>query len=206
MRAEAPRPLAFTLIAAVLLLAGCTAASEGPTGGDLNDPGVASYLEENSRALASNYGISDPPDIAPVRLIALDEWAKTQISCLTDAGFEVEETADGEGIQFPVIEEQSLRTALNLAIYTCEMQFPVAPKYMEPLSFEQLERLYDYRSGALVECLEQEGYASLEPAPSKDVFVESGGQWSPYEGQTFGDETQRINEECPQVPGDFYDQ
>mgnify|MGYP001085546073 CR=1 FL=1 len=198
-------PATLALCASLLLLAGCATAPQPTPTHELGDPDTSAYLESNAKALAESYGISNPPTVSPVRLITLDEWAPTQITCLSEEGYDASFTPDGQGIQYPKFTEPALTDALNLAIYTCEVRYPVSPRYMQPLSHAQLERLYDYRSGELVKCLANEGVEISSPPPSKEVFVESNGDWSPYAEFTPTDEQIRdLPKQCPQTPADLW--
>jgi len=58
-----------------------------------------------------------------------------------------------------------------------------------------------------VACMEDQGYTVPSKPPSQEVFVEDGGQWSPYEGVAIDDgDLKRVIEACPQVPADLYEQ
>lgn len=204
------RPMAIVLcVGTALVVAGCatgTQVSESAAKRS-SDASLRAYLESNASSLATNYGILDPPEIEMIRLIELDEWADTQRECLREAGFDVELTADGEGLAYPPAADAAVTKNLNLAIYTCEMKYPVDPKYMAPLTPVQLEKLYQYRAGELVSCLEGHGYTVPTQPPSQEVFVEDGGQWSPYEGVAIDDgDLRRVAEACPQVPATLYEQ
>lgn len=196
-----------TLVALVLfgsfLLAGCSDSDQDAKG--LSDPAVVTYLAEQGRALAQSYGLSDPPSVDPIRLIALDEWGSTQVQCLVEAGFDVTSSSDGEGISFSGITDPALQESLNYARYTCEMQYPVAPQYMEPLSEDRLARLYAYRVNVLIPCLEDAGQR-ISPPPSEMTFIESGGAWSPFEDvSAASEEITELMVSCPQIPADLYE-
>ncbi|PPF22271.1 hypothetical protein [Rathayibacter rathayi] len=204
------------IIGAVALTAvACTSALPKPTpelaptstetrDGDI-DEATQAYLKETSAALAAQLGIVDPPPVTPVRLITLNEYADTQLTCLTDAGFDVTLTADGQGLVYPKIDDEGLQQAFDRAVYVCELEYPTQRKYMEPLSTAALEQLYDYRSGELVRCLADRGFGSASEAPSKTVFVDSGGVWSPYKGLSIPEsDAAQVYDECPQTPDSLY--
>lgn len=171
---------------------------------DLN-PGTLAYLKANAEALASQFGIENPPDVEPVRLIKLQEYATTQIACLKDQGYDATFTEDGEGISYPEIKDSALQKALFLAIYTCELKYPVQPRYMTPLTTDGLKALYDYRTRDLVSCLESKGYSLASDPPSETVFVEDGGMWSPYDGLAIDSEDlKQVYADCPQTRDDIY--
>ena len=197
--------------ALVLAIAGCTSvpnAGEAPSSevGEL-DQATLQYLKDNAVALASQLGIDDPPEVKPVRQIRLQEYASTQVTCLQGAGFEVDFTADGEGVSYPAISDPGLQKSFNLAIYTCELEYPVQLRYMVPLTADGLKMLYAYRTGELIACLEGLGYTVSSEPPSETVFVQSGGMWSPYGALAIrSDDVKQIYAECPQTPDDVYGQ
>lgn len=171
------------------------------------DPATRAYLDETATALARQLGIVDPPEVTLVRLVTLSEWAPTRIACLQEAGFDVTETADGEGVQYPPIDDPTLRQSLNLAIYTCELKYPTQLKYMTPLSSEALTTLYAYRTGELVSCLEREGYRVQADPPSLAVFIQTNAGWSPFQDAAIAEaDVKRIYAECPQTPESVYGQ
>ncbi|WP_147304082.1 hypothetical protein [Subtercola boreus] len=172
--------------------------------GDL-DAATLDYLKANAAAFADQLGIADPPSIQPIRLIALNEWAATQISCLQDAGFDVTETPDGQGIAYPQLSDAGLKQSLNLAVYTCEMQYPTQQKYSLPLSTKSLEVLYAYRTGQLLQCLKDQGYGSSTKPPSETVFVQSNGEWTPFSDLAIAEgDLKRVYSSCPQTPDSVY--
>ncbi|MEW2014321.1 hypothetical protein [Microbacterium oleivorans] len=182
-------------------LAGCTSAA--PPDNDAAEE--APSFEAEAAALAESLGIESPPDVKQVRAISLAEWGPTMIQCLKDSGWNATATDDGQGIVYPTVTEPGRTESLNIAIYTCEVQYPVERKYVTPLSDAQLEKLYVYRSTDLIDCLEAEGYDIEADVPSMSVFIESEGAWSPYEGITLTpDAVAEINEACPQIPDDIW--
>ncbi len=195
--------------ALVLATAGCTPTQqvgETPSSevGEL-DPATLQYLEDNADALASQLGIENPPEVKPVRLIRLQEYASAQVECLQGAGYEVGFTEDGEGVAYPAISDPALQESFNLAVYTCELEYPVQQRYMVPLTAEGLKILYAYRTGELITCLEGLGYTVSSEAPSETVFVQSGGMWSPYDTVAIRpDDVKQTYADCPQTPDDVY--
>lgn len=203
------------VMASVLLLAitACGAQNQNPVSGPTSTPisvgdldaETQTYLEDNAEVLAQQLGIADPPDVQPIRFITLNEWGSTQVACLVDAGFDVTESADGDGVSYPQLSDPALRQSLNLAIYTCELQYPTEQKYMTPLSTDGLELLYTYRTGELLQCLADEGYEVTATPPSQTVFVQSDGAWSPFgEISIAKDDLKRVYSTCPQTPDSVY--
>ena len=205
------RKVLFATVASALVLAtvGCAPvppAGETPSSevGEL-DQATLQYLKDNANALAGQLGIDNPPEVKPVRLIRLQEYASAQVECLQGAGYEASLTEDGEGVTYPVISDPALQESFNLAIYTCELEYPVQQRYMVPLTDEGLKMLYAYRTGELITCLEGLGYNVSSEAPSETVFVQSGGMWSPYETLAIrSDDVKQTSADCPQPPDDVY--
>ena len=63
--------------------------------------------------------------------------------------------------------------------------------------------LYDYYRLRLGPCLDQFGFSYLAP-PSREDFVESGGNWSPYDSVFSAmmsvDDVVALNNACPELP------
>ncbi|GAB3128498.1 hypothetical protein GCM10027056_29940 [Glaciibacter psychrotolerans] len=205
--------LAVVVGAILLGTTACTAESDVPRSIPTSTPvserdldnATLDYLETNAMAFADQLGIVDPPNVQPIRLITLNEWASTQIACLNDAGFDVTESPDGQGIRYPPFTDPALKQSLNLAIFTCEMQYPTQQKYMTPLSTEGLELLYAYRTGELLQCLDDEGYGVTARPPSQTVFIQSDGVWTPYSDLSIAqNDLKRVFAACPQTPDSVY--
>lgn len=189
-------------LAAALTLAGCSSAEQAAVAtGDSIDTSTLKILKENSRQIAAALGLKSPPDVQPVRLVKPNEWAAAQIDCLTAAGYDASYTSDLEGVSYPSISERAMAESLNFAIYTCESQYPVSPKYNVPLSRDQLAFLYQYRAIDLTQCLSEAGYSPDVSAPSEAVFIETDGAWDPYESTAISQEDLRlVREKCPVNP------
>lgn len=183
----------------VFLLVGCSGSS------DEDVDALAPELQEEAHAMAAGWGISEIPDVEPVRIIDLHEWASVQSECLIAAGYPVEVHEDGEGLDLSQIEPEVI-DEFNAERLRCEMTYPVDPKYYEPLSQSQLTRLYEYRSTTLIECMEEEGYIVSEEPPSEALFFELDGGWSPYEHVSLTPAGYAsLTQACPQGPDDLYD-
>lgn len=115
-------------------------------------------------------------------------------TCVRSAGFQVEVVNQGLSASPGPSQVDSYREVLA----TCEQAaidsgLVVAPR---PPSADELAAHYD---AFLIthQCLIEHEYATT-PAPSKEVFVDSGGQaWHPYDALG-GLEIGRAEEECPQ--------
>jgi hypothetical protein len=84
-----------------------------------------------------------------------------------------------------------------------------------PVVIERAERsaadlvfIYDYYRLRLAPCLDSYGFAYFAP-PSREDFVESGGDWSPYDsvftGLMDGQEILMITQACPELPPGVFD-
>ena len=157
------------------------------------------------RELAERYRLDDPPqDVEFERYISPEEYAAVMVPCLTEQGIPVRALPDG-GVGFDDWpEEQWLLQAE--AVYRCHVRFPTHPMFEEPLSDDQLRRLYSYLVDDLTPCLEDQGYATTAP-PAVEVFIETypvGNAWSPWPANDprLHDEEEwyRLNVACPQSP------
>lgn len=157
--------------------------------------------------LARGMRLDDPPqDVEFERYVTPDEWASLTVTCLVDQGIPAVLLPDG-GVGFGNIPPEQAQ-AQREAAYRCSVRFPFDPRYEQPLSNEQLQILYEYRTGELAECLKSEGYIVPDP-PTVEVFIESHADpgavvWHPYPEDDPRlhdmDEWYRINEVCPQNP------
>lgn len=142
-----------------------------------------------------------PTDAEFVCYISRDESGRVYAECISEQGFDATENSSG-GVHFDVPKEQ--QPALAVAEYRCLARYPVHPVFMQPLTEEQVEILYDYYVDTLVPCLEGEGY-DVGEVPTLETYKatrRTDEQWFPYNvvGAVPEDEWRRINEKCPQGP------
>lgn len=168
------------------------------------DPG----LQQEWQQLQAQYPGTQRPDVDVVRVVDKEDWAEAIVDCLLDAGFPgVAAGVDGS-ISWQASSERAADFAL--AKYVCAAQYPIDPKYTEPLTDAQIGTLYDYYVTEQVPCLEGLGVA-VEPPPTRSDFIASyraGPEWLPYLSLT---EKQLVDGEvaraCPQEPArgsEFY--
>ncbi len=144
-------------------------------------------------------------------MIEPDDFGNVMVSCLHDEGFpNVQLTSDGEGYEASTDSVASGK-ALAVAEYVCSTQYPVDPKYNQPLNDIQLKKLYQYFKGPLAQCLESHGYSFSTP-PSEETFIDrypSGGGWDPMNEvlESLQDPTRsgELNQACPHWPDGLYD-
>jgi len=162
--------LRFLTVLAVIVLAGCSGADRSP-------PAQAerSAAEQATEpGLAESMGLDDPPSVSLIRQISPAESQAVWQLCLKEAGWDLVET-DGADPYFDVPVEQE--QAFNLARYVCYSQYPVADKYTDPLSQEQLEVLYEHWTSITVPCFEELGY-DVGDVPTRESFL-ANPMWHP---------------------------
>ena len=136
-------------------------------------------------------------DFSDVDRFDVDTYETTRlvVACVNDHGFAVTLDPDG-GVGFGSVasEQNQLAFAVVLA---CEHGLDI--RGPAPLSTVQLEKMYAYMV-ALAGCLEAQGYSVADP-PSLDAYMDSQGNWNPYDGLSVGlDDWVALNRACPQNP------
>jgi hypothetical protein len=202
----------------VLVLAGCAPTPSGDTpnpttststmvisGSDVNPQQPGEEFEEWKSFLADRFRLENPPqDVEFERYTSPDEYAAVMVPCLTEQGIPARSLPDG-GVTIGEMPEDQWILA-NEAMYRCLVRFPTHPRYTEPPTEDQIRLIYEYWTGELAECLENEGYPVSQP-PTFPVFLASYGasgveQWHPYPEDDprlqDPDEWYRLNEVCPQ--------
>jgi len=204
------------MVAVVALPAGCSGGeANGDRGGEApDDRGGVEQLPDELRALYERYVEEKreiylepdwevPTDVGLVRFVEPDEYGRVIAQCVRDQGFDATETFDG-GVSYGAVPDDQTR-AQREAIYRCEVQYPLHPRYLQPFTEDQIRTVYRYYVNELTPCLEAEGFAVGDP-PSEETFIATYGtadMWSPYDSILRGvspEEWQQINERCPQEP------
>lgn len=92
---------------------------------------------------------------------------------------------------------------LSFANGACMFTPPVVAQQRVQIAEEELGFTYDYYRQSLAPCLDNLGFRVLAP-PSRPDFIESGGNWSPYDavfsGMLSSDEIATLGHVCPQTP------
>lgn len=193
------------------LLLGCTDAETvdrlpPPTEADLpsvdSEDAYAESRDELTTMITMRHPDAELPTPARVRFILPEEWATTMQACLADQGFQSTVSDDG-GLEYEGIPTEQA-VALDVANYSCSLQYPVDPRYTAKLSAYQLEFLYEYYVLDLVPCLEGEGISVPEP-PTFQKFRdtwETEDAWTPYSFVDPGSQSEwnELNKTCPQNP------
>ncbi len=120
-----------------------------------------------------------------------EELIERQTSCMTEAGFVFDVAEDGQFSPSSGTDIQSFATALKQCTADA-----LGDQHGWAPGPDELERLYG-RQLDVAACLENEGY-EVGSVPSKDSYVDSGGDWTPYDDLTLDGEAQtRLKKQCP---------
>ncbi len=210
--ARAARAIGFSLLG-VLALAGCASPSMQPSvtptapAGSLDGDMERDQAEEYWEFVVSMYPDATRPEAERVRFISPDEWAQVQVDCLNGEGFRAEASSDGGLAPSAQIPEAQME-GYAIARYICTVKYPFDPKYLAPISPEQIDLVYDYYVDTLIPCLEREGYPVDDP-PSRALFrdtYETEDRWMPYEVLLGSSQSEwdRVGGICPQMPSASY--
>ena len=92
---------------------------------------------------------------------------------------------------------------LSFANGTCVFRTTPGDYSRAELSRDELAFTYDYYRQSLAPCLDNLGFRILAP-PTRQAFIESDGNWSPYDSVFTGfldsEEIGTIEHVCPQAP------
>jgi len=130
--------------------------------------------------------------------------------CATDAGgvIDCDLPADSRLVPAPdggmYVEWPNGTTALlSFANGACNYSRPPVAAARATVAESDLEFTYDYYRQSLAPCLDNLGFRVLAP-PTRGSFVESGGNWSPYDSVftalLSSDEISAIAHACPATP------
>lgn len=153
-------------------------------------------------ALLQQYPNAVLPHVKVVRFISWDDWSTVIPACLANSGWK------GGDLTFMEAQnnvDQSERGAFQVAVYVCEAQYPVDPRYSLPLNRDQQAYLYAYFVQVLKPCLEQFGYAPPGLAPTLAEFLDRYDldPWNPYGAVASGD-WETMSRNCPAEPAGLY--
>lgn len=106
-------------------------------------------------------------------------WARFTLDCVSDAGFEADiEVSLGESYVRARVSEDRASLYQEVATACEEEAVALGLSAAGPPDEDQLRKRYEYLLSASA-CLTGLGYEPGEP-PSVEVFVDSGGTWSPH--------------------------
>jgi hypothetical protein len=174
-----------------------------PRGEAALEEGYQDYLEYLQKTLQ----VSDPPDVALVRFVSVDDWPHIVSECITSAGFPVRISQGGVVLDGDVPDEQA--DALNLAWYTCQAAYPVDQRTQEPLPRVRAEKQYDHLVDNVAPCVRAEGF-DVPQAPSLeswlDAYYTDGAAWDPFTvvGEVAPEKLDAIYTSCPHDAADLY--
>lgn len=142
--------------------------------------------------------IDDPPAVPIIREIRPDERDATNASCMIAAGFPPNK---GTLTIWDVPPGQV--KAFDLAMYTCEVSYPLAAKYRQPMNLEQLKIVYDYYGHELAACIGAQGFRAPD-LPSFEQFQTSAGTSDEYNPWALipVEYTEGVWKECDPLPPD----
>lgn len=199
----------LAVVLSTVSLVGCSAPSSS------NQPQPTEYSSSDLQArnlyldsVATESGITDPPEVDLVRFVDEAEWAEVHIECMTSSGFPVAFLSDGEGIDASAVPEAQRLDGgpFQIAKYICEAKYTLNPAASAQLNESQLGHLYDWYVSESVPCLEAHDVTVAAP-PSKQTFIQtyfSSEGWYPYasvDTETISDELwSSLNAACPQSP------
>jgi hypothetical protein len=150
-----------------LALSGCAQATDTAQG----ETALQQQIDDSWSDFRSAHPDVERPQVEVVRVISMEEWPTVIADCLVEAGFAV--TASNGGIAYDNVATAQAEP-FAVAQYVCNATYPLDPKYNAAPTDDQLRALYDYRTGELTTCLEEQGYA-VEAPPSFQRFAESDG-------------------------------
>ncbi|MGO0576516.1 hypothetical protein [Ornithinimicrobium panacihumi] len=201
-----PERRVLLAVVSAMALSSCAAGQPSPKSPDITDVSerisYQGYADDAWERVVAIFPESTRPVVDTVDTISPDDWAKVQSTCLQEQGFPVKAMLDG-GLFFGDVHPDQGQ-ALHVAMYVCEVRFPIDAKYLTPLDDEEIERIFQYQTGPLTECLEARGHRVPEP-PSFERFsaelLNGSLQWSAYgDVRVPHQEWLELNEACPQVP------
>ncbi|MDO5067848.1 MAG: hypothetical protein Q4D96_11260 [Propionibacteriaceae bacterium] len=149
---------------------------------------------------------TSPKDVELIRWIeGTEEHMKTIAQCLTDQGFPAE--AGLRGVSFPgggIPEEQD--EPLATAVYVCQAQYSLDPRFYDEYNEEQLALLYDYFEQYYIPCMKAHDQPVNEKdKPTRDVYIATfndpdSDPWWPYPRDTAVPDN--VSKACPELPPD----
>ena len=195
----------------ILGIALCAANIGCSSGGDLTTdslplPGLSSDYDSQMADRAEMLGISDPPEVSPVRVVTREEFLQVQQKCLAEEGFTTELDPDGDGLAVTLADGQG--EAYFLADYVCQGRYPLHEVYTRDVTEAQLRTYFEWNTGELATCMAGLGYAVPDP-PSFEVFTAAygagRGMWMPFDDvpdELWMDTVTDVDEHCQVEPSD----
>ena len=196
-----------TVVVAALLTAGGVALTAPPPPPPLTpEEEFASYedrIEARWAELRDLYPGAVRPDVEFERFITQKEEGEVVGACLREQGIPAETDEHGWNVQVPIGEEREY----DLAIFACEVRFPLSPSLFQPFTDDELRYTYAYFVDQLRPCLIGRGYDIPTP-PSFEEFAErwwTEETWGPYQDvvELDAEAFDATVEACPPMPPDL---
>jgi hypothetical protein len=133
---------------------------------------------EKREALARQYPFLQMPDMAPVEVVADEQWPLRMSRCLEQFG--VEAWARGDSVVAPSLDTRSLPG--DVISQTCELRYPKQSRLRYVLGPYELRQLWGYYVFQLQPCLRKNGIA-ITRSPSFGEYLATRGTdavWHPY--------------------------
>lgn len=130
------------------------------------------------------------------------------VQCLSDEGLPYATDGGDGSVRWENVPDAQME-AFEIARYVCSVKFPRDPSEQEPLTAAQLDRLYDYYTGELTDCVRSLGY-EVSKAPSREVFRETyaTSPWMPtddaYAAGLSPEEYSTLAQACSEIPEDLW--
>jgi hypothetical protein len=215
LRSSAAKTLAAVSIALIAgSLSSCSAgdaAPPKPTVPPLPAAEVESALAEKQDAdwaqLAAKYPNAVRPEIDVIRTVNSAESTSAIADCMVSVGFPETKASPDGGLDYGIFPTEQTQTH-DIALFVCESQYPMDPRFDTAPTEAQYEYLYHYFAHDLTECLESHGI-DVPEAPTYETFrdtINSREAWSPYISYEPTGDTQwlAVNTDCPQMPPGYF--
>lgn len=157
------------------------------------------------QAIAESQGLSDPPDVTPIRAVAPSEVDALVVDCLHEFGFSAEvDTVGGWGFEYAQEQEEDA----TRAEYICMGRYPLAEQYVAALTEAQLRIYYDWQIEEVLPCVANLGYPIPTP-PSWETYLApraDGSNSNPFffdaglDPATIGADLREIMSKCEYIP------
>lgn len=165
-------------------------------------------IEARWAELQGRYPDAVRPDVEFERFITDDEESEVIAACLREQGIAVEINEYGWNVSIPVgpLEYDQTR-AFDIALFVCEVRFPLSPSLYQPFTEDELRYTYRYFVEQLRPCLLGRGYEIGSPPPFEEFRARwwTDDTWSPYRDviEMDADAFRSTEDACPPIPPDL---
>lgn len=133
---------------------------------------------EKREELARRYPFLQMPDMAPVQVVADEQWPVQMSRCLEQFG--IEARPRGDSVVAPTLDTRSLPG--DVVSQTCELRYPKQSSLRYVLGPYELRQLWSYYVFQLQPCLRSLGI-KISRSPSFGEYLATRGTdqtWHPY--------------------------